>query len=39
MTFISIFGTQATLFATGVAIAGFIADIKWNVLAQAIGIL
>lgn len=39
MNFFNIFGTQAALFGTGLLIAGFLSDIKWTVLGQAMGVL
>lgn len=37
--FTKIAGTQVVLFATGLLIAGFLSDVKWTVLGQAVGVL
>lgn len=36
--FAKIAGTQATLFVVGLLVAGFLSDVKWNVLLQAVGV-
>lgn len=37
--FIKIAGTQVTLFAIGLLMAGFLSDVKWTVLGKAVGVL